>query len=332
MVGEQFQSKLKHTFHSSKKIGKLIFKKEKLIKKYLLTLSDLFKELDSKDKTEGLTKETDEHLTEMEIYEKEAFKTDLEIEEDDQVYLNRMAQDLESEEDHFKKALSHVEQITFQDVTADQIGKVLKINNPSNLKYVREQIKAKLAKLFEHEEHLIEELRAEFKSIEKLARAQERDNEGLRTQVISMFSSMQVKIDAKVLKKLANEEDKDVKHIEDNLDSLDKILTHGVKNEKDLVELGKILRMVEMLEEHQDHIVHKVIKASFFIYKYAVYLFFKISRMLEKFEWELTDIEGKGFNEGLMKKHKAAAAEIKEFVDKVITASRHLATANRKDA
>ncbi len=261
------------------------------------------------------------------------FKKDFEIEKKDQVYLARIIDDLKEKTKLISKDIKIEDKVIFDDkIISSEAGKnLLKQYGFEN----KEEILTKTKETLEKIQKLIDD---EFKEIDsklleftRLSIDQKRENHKLRDTIIGLFKNYQAKVDARILKRIANEEKKVMDTVSEEL----KAFTKLGGNIDTLPKLKLYLKILDSLGKDGSKLqkmLVKIIKASSFVFRYAVFRYFRgIDRMLRIEETE-KQLKQEGFPPGPLAELEKRESSLSSYIKKKARTERRIASQEKRAA
>jgi len=197
-------------------------------------------------------------------------------------------------------------------------------NKVSSVDEFKKKLKDALKMIFDKEEELKKAIDTELSQLAVLARQQSREKKTLNQQLFTLLKDFKARSEARALRRQANKEDKAVDEIEDNLHELDKLLKKNISSADNLKKLCDLVVGLVPKIKDESKLIKDIIDESLFIFKFAVYLFFKLDEETEKLEGVFSDIISKGFDEDKGRVLSEELSRLKNWRDSQIKHMRRL--------
>ncbi|PLW79561.1 hypothetical protein C0585_07245 [Candidatus Woesearchaeota archaeon] len=329
MVLENKALNLQTMLKSSKRLAKIIKKDEKAVSKDIELVEHLYKDLEETAIPEGDTDLTEQDIKKFLHILLHGFEKDFEIEKFIEAYLGRVEDDISDVEKDIVKDGKDVDGLKIN-VSPELLKGTLRnysefgFNKVSSVDEFKKKLKDSLKLIFDKEEELKKAIDTELSQLAVLARQQSREKKTLNQQLFTLLKDFKAKSEARALRRQANQEDKAVDEIESDLKEVDKLLGKNISSADNLKKLCDLIVGLVPKIKDESKLIKDIIDESLFIFKFAVYLFFKLDGETEKLEGVFSDIISKGFDEEKGRVLSEELSKLKNWRDSQIVHIRRL--------
>lgn len=185
---------------------------------------------------------------------------------------------------------------------------ILKLEKHQNLKKLVEE---ELKNITEE----ISKLKDELKTLRNLAKDQGRDKEKLRDGFFIDFGKEQKeRVAIRILKRSAKKEKKTVVRLKSQHNGAIKLLSSKDQNQVIENKLTELMSEENKNEKELITIIDRVIKATFFIVKYAVYHYFEMSKLITNAEGMIEAVKSHGGHDKLTNNLQSLINELHKHI------------------
>lgn len=335
MAFEKQMEVLKHSVQSTRRLATKILKDERDVAKDQQHINNHYTSLQNVFIPKGDSKETEKALKDSIKELKDGFFKNFEIEKLVEIYDKRQLDLMHKDDKEFNENIHDLKSLKIKSGLISNPGTQKVLNDMKHFNFkgckseddFRKELYHALTRLFQQEQKIEKTVEDQIKKESKLSHDQRWDRDRLRSLVIGIAKVFNAKHQARLLRKGANKEKDFLTHIEDSLEELDKIIKkkEGITETKEIEKVMKLITEIVENEEGEIKVTKVIMVASEYIFRFAIYTYFKLEELLEQYKNTVFDVKKKGFNLEKVHEFDIKREELTKDIHKHIINVEHIA-------